>query len=560
MAKIKRTVSAILSVLIAASAFTAAPVSVSAATQDAPDAGAKAAVTRTEEQADLIIAGGSCGEKFNWSFSDKGVLEISGEGRMPDFDPEAKEDELSYIPWNAFLGQIKKVVVKDGTEYLGNNAFKGCKELEKVEIAESVKEFGENVFADCDKLDKTSLPQAFTEPVTEETTEALTEAATDFATEAITEAVTEAASETVTEAFTEETIEEETAGEEEAQTEEPTDRASKKSVKEEEEAVGAADISKCTITLDTTSYTYNGTAKKPAVTVKNGTKTLVKGTDYTLAYKNNTNAGTATATVTGKGSYAGTLSKTYTIKKRAISTATIKLSTGCYIYDGTAKKPTVTATYNSTALKLSEDFTVSYKDNINVGKATVTITGNKNFSGTATKNFDIQKKSIKKCTITLSATTYTYNGKAKRPTVTVKDGDTVLQIGSDFGPTYTNNINAGTATVTISGLGNYGESVTKEFTIKPKSVSGLTVTPEYTETVYDGNLKRPSAVVMDGTAELASGTDYTLGYSNNREAGTASLIVTGKGNYTGKKNHQIYNQTKGYFQAFILDRRFKAGL
>ena len=57
---------------------------------------------------------------------------------------------------------------------------------------------------------------------------------------------------------------------------------------------GRTDIAGCTVSLSPASYTYDGTAKKPAVTVKNGTATLTNGTDYTAAYKNNTNAGTAT--------------------------------------------------------------------------------------------------------------------------------------------------------------------------------------------------------------------------------------------------------------------------
>ena len=78
------------------------------------------------------------------------------------------------------------------------------------------------------------------------------------------------------------------------------------------------DISKCTVTLSQTSFTYDGTAKKPAVTVKNGTKTLVNGTDYTVSYSNNTNVGTAKVTVTGKGNYSGSQSFDFTIKKTTV--------------------------------------------------------------------------------------------------------------------------------------------------------------------------------------------------------------------------------------------------
>ena len=506
MGKIKRSVSMILSVLMAASVLTTAPVS--AATVEASDAGANVAEA---VQAELKIAEGSCGDKLTWVLDNDGVLEISGEGKMYDFDFEAKEGENSFNPWTLYRDQIKKVVVKDGVEYIGNFAFFGFAELEEAQIADSVKEIGENAFEGCDKLDKTTLPEAFTEP----------------ATEAVTEVATE---EETTEAVAEEAVVEETT------------KNSPIVVKEEEEAVGAAAeeavgataISSCTITLGATSYTYDGNAKKPSVTVKNGSKTLVKGTDYSLAYKNNINAGTATVTVTGKGSYSGSVAKNYTIKKRAISSATIKLSTANYIYNGAARTPAVTATYNSIDLVKGTDFSVAYTRNVKVGTATVTITGEgTNFTGTTTKTFTIQKKSLTKCTVTIDDSACTYTGKSVYPKITVKDGSKELKIGTDFGPIYTNNVDAGTQVLKLQGIGNYGDIVETSYTIKPKSITTATVTPEYTTTQFDITRKRPTAIVMDGTKELVANTDFTYGYSNNLEAGTATLLIKGTGNYTG---------------------------
>ena len=78
--------------------------------------------------------------------------------------------------------------------------------------------------------------------------------------------------------------------------------------------IAEADISKATVTLAQTSYTYDGKAKEPAVTsvALNG-KTLEAGTDYDVSYENNVEAGTATATVTGKGNYAGEANATFAI-------------------------------------------------------------------------------------------------------------------------------------------------------------------------------------------------------------------------------------------------------
>ncbi len=86
----------------------------------------------------------------------------------------------------------------------------------------------------------------------------------------------------------------------------------KSSTPAEPEPVVKKDISELTFGK-MSSYAYNGKAKKPNVVVKDGSKTLVKGTDYTLSYKNNTEVGVASVTITGKGDYKGTVTKTFKI-------------------------------------------------------------------------------------------------------------------------------------------------------------------------------------------------------------------------------------------------------
>ena len=171
------------------------------------------------------------------------------------------------------------------------------------------------------------------------------------------------------------------------------------------------DIATCAATLSSSSYTYDGTAKKPTVTVKNGSTTLKSGTDYTVAYKNNTNAGTATVTITGKGSYTGTASKTFTIKKASIANFAATLSVSTYTYNGSAKKPTVTVKNGSKTLTTS-DYTVAYKNNTAVGTATVTVTGKGNYSGTLSKTFTINLANVtgfKNVAVSANAIKFTWN-------------------------------------------------------------------------------------------------------------------------------------------------------
>ena len=163
-------------------------------------------------------------------------------------------------------------------------------------------------------------------------------------------------------------------------------------------ALAKTNISSASISLSTTTYTYNGTARKPSVTVKLNGKTLKNGTDYTVSYSNNTKVGTAKVTITGKGNYTGSVSKTYSIKndfkKATVSGISTKAFTGKNITQS------ITVKYNGKTLKNGTDCTVSYSNNKNVGTATVKIAGKGSYTGTITKTFKINpaKQEIQKLT------------------------------------------------------------------------------------------------------------------------------------------------------------------
>ena len=152
-------------------------------------------------------------------------------------------------------------------------------------------------------------------------------------------------------------------------------------------ALSRISISKASVTLSTSTYAYDGKAKKPGVTVKLNGKTLKNGTDYTVSYSNNTKVGTATVKITGKGNYTGSVSKTYNIKnnfkKATISGISNKSYTGKNITQS------FTVKYNGKTLKKGTDYTVSYLSNKNIGTATVKVTGKGSYAGTITKTFKI---------------------------------------------------------------------------------------------------------------------------------------------------------------------------
>ncbi|GAB6394828.1 MAG: Ig-like domain-containing protein [Bacteroidales bacterium] len=306
---------------------------------------------------------------------------------------------------------------------------------------------------------------------------------------------------------------------------------------------------------DISAQAYTGDSIKPAVTVKDNTKTLTLNTDYTVAYSNNVNAGTATVTVTGKGNYTGSAGKTFLIEDNTPPSPTpIQIAAGwiadipAQTYTGNPITPAVTVRDGSTTLTLNTDYTVAYSNNINVGTAIVTVTGVGNYTGTVTKTFLIeegytppvdtvtppptQKQIAAEWLDSISLRYYT--GISIEPYVVVRDGSKTLTLETDYIVTYRNNVYPGTATVTVTGIGNYTGIVTKTFIItKSFSVVSIEDIPAQT---YTGDSIKPAIMARDGNAVLTAGRDYTVRYENNTGVGTALATVYGAGDYTGAQS------------------------
>lgn len=284
----------------------------------------------------------------------------------------------------------------------------------------------------------------------------------------------------------------------------------------------------CTFYKIASQY-YTGSQIKPVPKIKNGTTTLKNGTDFTLTYQNNVNKGTAKVYIKGKGNYSGSCSLTFSITARPVST--LKITVPSVTYNGKAQKPAVTVKYNNYKFKNGTDYTLSYKNNTKIGTATVTVKGKGKLSGTKSVTFKINAKPIKNAVITYN-NSLTYNGSTLSPAVTVKYGNATLKKNTDYTVAYSNNVNAGTGTITITGKGIYGGSVKKTFTIKKLGISASAVSGTGNK-VYTGSVIKPVPAVKVGGRTLKNGTDFTVSYKNNTEPGTATLKVTGKGNYSG---------------------------
>ena len=268
-------------------------------------------------------------------------------------------------------------------------------------------------------------------------------------------------------------------------------------------------------TVKVASCMYSAEACKPAVTVKLGTKTLKKGQDYSVAYSNNIAVGSkALVKITGKGQYKDSISKNFTINKCSMDKKYIsaKLAQTTYNYSGKAKTPSITVYLNGKhKLKKETDYKVSYKNNIEPGKATVQITGRGNFvSKSRSFTFTINKinQPIKLSRTSLSlqykdiGTTYdvTATGVKESAGLTVSSSNTSVAAVSGSNGKYK---------IKIKGVGKANivfktNKATKHYKVTTKTLS---------ITVVD-NRKTPTITLPQQTYDLHVGdAAFNLGAS-----------------------------------------------
>ena len=191
-------------------------------------------------------------------------------------------------------------------------------------------------------------------------------------------------------------------------------------------------------------------------------------------------------------------------------------------------------TYKSTTPSIC---TVDKNGNVTalkIGTGYVTVTASANGYDSVSKDVKIvvSKKSLNNGLLTLSETSYVYDGTYKKPAATVTLDGKVLQAGKDYTISYRNNLNVGVATVIATGMGDYTGYTSKNFTITKRAMAGGTISVASSVSFTGSNIT-PSVTVKAAGRTLTNGTDYTVSYSNNKNVGTASVYVYGKGNYSG---------------------------
>lgn len=307
-----------------------------------------------------------------------------------------------------------------------------------------------------------------------------------------------------------------------------------------------------TVTVDSIAdQQYTGSQIKPTVTVKGDGKTLVLNTDYTVDYGTNKNVGANGGSVTVKAKSGSNYTFSNTTKN-----FNIVAKAGQVTISGNLNITYPNTVPNVTIDKHGSDgsVTVYYYTNeaCTTGKTTTKPTNAGNYwakaemaagtnYGSAVSNvlaFTISRANI---TPGVSITNWTYLGTASTPSVSGNTGDGAVtyqyKVKGAADSTYTATVptKAGDYTIkaTVAQTTNYnGASATADFKINPKNISGVTIDAIVDQT-YTGNAITPKPSVKDGSTPLVENTDFTYSYENNTNAGTATVKVVGKGNYTG---------------------------
>ena len=291
-----------------------------------------------------------------------------------------------------------------------------------------------------------------------------------------------------------------------------------------------------TPTVNMAGYTYGGTMSAPSVTgnLGNGTVTYyynttnsnINGTLWsTVTSSTSLNAGTyyMYAVVSATTNYNGATTDTvsFTVSK-ASGYVDLSSTTGTAPYGTNLRSFSVTSHHGGT---LSVSQTTNTGATVNISETTIIIGSLSNLTvGTkviirvtsaATTNYNEAYKDYTLTviasgsadfSITLDEDTYTYDGTAKTPNVTVKVGNKTLTNGTDYNVKYSNNIDAGSATVLITGIGNYqGSSGNKEFTITKRNIE---ITAGSKSKPYDGIELTCVTITITSSNKLA--TNHTL--------------------------------------------------
>ena len=324
------------------------------------------------------------------------------------------------------------------------------------------------------------------------------------------------------------------------------------------------------ITIDKIeAQAQTGSAIEPNIVVKENvggtTKTLIKDVDYTVAYTNNIEPGTANVTVTFIKDYVGNRTTTFTIVSSAYDiTKQVSASLAAdkaYMYNGKEQPATVIVTkgnssYFTTVYRYFDEKQKKYVDiNYPIDARTyqVVLVGRSPYVGEISLgNYTIPKYKFELTDITATQSSY-----ANAPNVIVKGTYENITFVKDKDYTVSNawistSTNKGYVTVTSDGTGNLDSGYKQiSYSLVTKNISSCHVefaTGSKQSYQYTGSVIKPQVKVRDGYTTLTEGTDYTVTYKDAagkvvyspKDAGTYTIVIEGKGLYSGTTTMTFY--------------------
>ena len=266
--------------------------------------------------------------------------------------------------------------------------------------------------------------------------------------------------------------------------------------------------------------------------------------DYDLSREPGEDVGTYAIKATGDANQGNYMVRFVDGSLEIVSTslAAAQVAADGVTYDGEAWEPEPTVVLGDRTLVAGKDFeVVKYKDNVNVGAATIVVAGKGAYEGQATGTFAIAPHDLSGSGCTVAAGIGIWTGDPLEPTPTVsvsgRNGATLtLQADRDYRVTgYEDNVNGPVATVRIEGMGNYVGTNAGSFNITSDSNLELgSIEPIADQTYTGGHIQPRVKVSLDGVdLLLREGVDYEVTYRNNVNVGIASVVVKGLGDITG---------------------------
>lgn len=469
-------------------------------------------------------------------------------------------DELEKLGDGMFMycTEVKKVTLPSGLVQIGSSAFEYCYDLREVVLQEGVQTIAERAFASCTALEELYVPKTVNSIGKNafETTTALKGDGGSYVEQYAMDHGFEFVDVNQPELTPEMTEWGDIPEEHRKILQEEYGITSGEEVPKELWVVGVKDY----------EYTSNP-VKQNGLYVYYHKKRLTLNREYTLNYRNNTRVGTAQVIVNGRGAYKGKITKEYQITPLDIKNA--KVEDVVLAYNKRVQKATTKVTYvlngKEITLQAGKDYMYRYPGTVkdddsydaNAFKAPggyqVEIVGKGNYTGITIFTETITEKTlISKVSLEKIPDQEYQLGTPVTPAVVLKDGFKELAEGTDYEVSYAKNTMVGTATVTITGLGDYAGTRTADFSIvgidiKKAEIVNLQTTMEYDGRAMEQVISVPvmgengeqisrsegvRLVLEDGTV-LEPETDFTISYKNHTKVGTATIIFTGINGYKG---------------------------